>query len=74
MDSLLHDPLEPYLFAAAIRPQDGLLLKKLLVHFADLFNLPAAVLLRLGWVEQNQEHGALLDDHAAGATELSKAH
>ena len=74
MLSCLQSPSEPYLFAAAIRPQDGLLLKQLLVRLADLFDLLAAVPSRLDRVEQNQEHRALLDDHAAGAAELSKPH
>ena len=73
MKNAAREPSEPYLFAATIRPQDGLLLKQLLVRLADLFDLLAAVLPRLDGVEQNQEHGALLDDYAAGAAELSKA-
>src|SRR5262245_35070657 len=66
-------PSEPDLLAAAIGPQDGLLLEDLLVGLPDLLDQPAAFPPRLVRVEEDQQHGALLDGDPGGAAELSEA-
>ena len=48
---VVHAPSEPYPLATAICPQDGLLLKMLLVRLTNLFNLHAAVASGLDGVE-----------------------